>query len=237
MSLEKTAAVLYSGGKDSTFTCGRLLSEGFKIACLITMKSLNRDSYMLHTSNIEMVKLGAAAMNLPIVYGNTQGEKESELLDISNTIRAAMKRFDFDFLATGALSSNYQKKRIETIANTLQLTPISPLWERDQVEYLRSVVQERYEFILTSVSCEGLDDTYLGRTVTPELAERIISQSKRYKFNPAFEGGEAETLVLDCPLFPNKKIKILESRVLWDGYTGSLAIGKAILDSKQLDGN
>jgi diphthine-ammonia ligase len=232
MAKKGKVAVLYTGGKDSTYICGELLRDGYTVSCLVTVKSINQASYMLHTSNISMTKLGAAALELPIIYGETQGNKESELYDISETIRRAQVEFEFSAIASGALASNYQKQRIERIAKSLDLGTLSPLWGRDQAEYLTSVVSEGYNFVLTSVSCYGLDESFLGRVITPILAEKIIKRSKQFKFNPAFEGGEAETFVLDCPLFRDKRIKIVESRIEWDGYSGSLAIQNALLEQK-----
>jgi diphthine-ammonia ligase len=196
------------------------------------MKSLNKDSYMLHTSNIELSNLGAEALELPIVYGETQGHKESELEDISETIRLARSEFRFTTIASGALASKYQKDRVDKIAHSLGLSTVAPLWQIEQSDYLRSIVDEGYKFILTSVSCAGLDDAFLGKVVDPEIAEKIISRSKQFHFNPAFEGGEAETLVLDCPLFRKKKIKIERSKIIWNGYSGSLEIEKASLEEK-----
>jgi diphthamide synthase (EF-2-diphthine--ammonia ligase) len=44
-----------------------------------------------------------------------------------------------------------------------------------------------------------------------------------------FEGGEAETFVIDCPLFFNS-IKINEFTKNWDGYRGRFEIVDAELN-------
>jgi len=46
---------------------------------------------------------------------------------------------------------------------------------------------------------------------------------EKYKFHLAFEGGEAETFVLDCPLF-NKKLKVINGDFSWDGVSGKYEI-------------
>jgi diphthamide synthase (EF-2-diphthine--ammonia ligase) len=38
-----------------------------------------------------------------------------------------------------------------------------------------------------------------------------------------FEGGEAETLVLDCPLY-KKRIHIKDHTIIWDGIRGMFEI-------------
>ncbi len=50
-----------------------------------------------------------------------------------------------------------------------------------------------------------------------------------FKFNLNFEGGEAETFVLDCPLFSNPII-INQSKKIWDGYRGRFEILDARLN-------
>ncbi len=52
----RKAAVLFTGGKDSTFAIEKLRNMGFEIPCLISMISENSDSYMLHTPNINITE-------------------------------------------------------------------------------------------------------------------------------------------------------------------------------------
>jgi diphthamide synthase (EF-2-diphthine--ammonia ligase) len=48
----------------------------------------------------------------------------------------------------------------------------------------------------------------------------------------AFEGGEAETLVLDGPVF-NKRIEIVDSEVIWERDSGYFLIKEAHLEDKK----
>ncbi len=90
-----------------------------------------------------------------------------------------------------------------------------------------------YFFILTSVSAAGLDQKWLGRIININAVRELLKLSKNYQFNPVFEGGEAETLVLDCPLFLSERIEIMESETSWDGIRGRLNIRKAHLVQKK----
>ncbi|MEM2784480.1 MAG: TIGR00289 family protein, partial [Nitrososphaerota archaeon] len=47
----------------------------------------------------------------------------------------------------------------------------------------------------------------------------------------SFEGGEAETFVLDGPIF-KKKISIIKAEKIWKGYYGHYIIKKAKLINK-----
>jgi diphthine-ammonia ligase len=224
--------MMYSGGKDSTYSLGRLMALGHDVVCLITVISENRHSYMLHTQSIEMTKLSARALSLPLIRGHTSGRKEEELKDIRQTILEAKAKYDINGIGTGAIASQYQKTRIDSIGSDCHLAVLSPLWGMDQYCYLKDLISSEYKFILTSVSCAGLDQNWLGKEFTAENLEKLKMLSSKFKFNISFEGGEAESLVLDCPLYKDRRIRILESTINWNGYFGSVDIHKAILENK-----
>lgn len=232
MTDQLTAAVLFTGGKDSTFAIEALRTSGFKIVCLITIISENAYSYMLHTPNIKIAELSAEALQIPISFGSTKGEKEKELEDIRDTVSRTRKDYDFQFLASGGLSSNYQKKRLENIAGEIGLEPVNPMWGIDQQSYMKQLVRREYKFILTSVSSAGLDEKWLGRNIDANSLKELLYLSEKYHFNPAFEGGEAETLVIDCPLFQKQSIEIREQKKIWEGDRGKLVIKEARLVPK-----
>jgi diphthamide synthase (EF-2-diphthine--ammonia ligase) len=53
--------------------------------------------------------------------------------------------------------------------------------------------------------------------------------SDKFGFNLNFEGGEAETFVVNCPLFSNS-IKLNQTKKIWDGYRGRFEIMGAELN-------
>jgi diphthine-ammonia ligase len=229
---KRRIGMMYSGGKDSTYSLGKLLEQGYEIVCLITVISENKESYMLHTQSIEMTKLSSVALSLPLVVGYTKGKKEEELEEIKQAMLEARAKYDIEGIGTGAIASDYQKTRIDSLGSDCGLSVLSPIWAIDQHRYMENLILEHYKFILTSVSCQGLDDSWLGREMTSKDIEKLHLLSSKFKFNIAFEGGEAETLVLDCPLYKQKRIRILDSTIDWNGYFGSLSIRRAILEDK-----
>ena len=97
-NLTKNTAVLYSGGKDSTYAIDMLKRSGHIVSCLITIVSQNPDSYMLHTANIQLTELCSRAIGIPLVVVFTDGNKVDELQDNSHTILRAKKYYDFGIL-------------------------------------------------------------------------------------------------------------------------------------------
>lgn len=223
-------AVLFSGGKDSTMAVYKAIQEGNQVDYLFSMVSENPHSYMYHVPNIHISELSAKAMGIPLIKGSTRGEEEKELDDLKLALEQ-LKDLGVEAIYSGALFSVYQKSRIDKLCQDLGMKSVAPLWHSDPEEYMRDLIDLGFDFILTGVAAEGLDESWLGRKIDLEALDELIELNKKYGINVAFEGGEAETLVLDCPIF-NKKIKIMESEIKWAYDNGVLFIKDAVLEDK-----
>ena len=199
--MKKRCAVLFSGGKDSTMAAYLAKKKGYELACLITVLSKNRDSYMFHTPSIQRTKHQAKVMNLPLIIEKTKGEKEKELKDLEKAIRNAKKKYKINCVVTGALHSVYQASRIQKICDKLKLKCINPLWHKDEIKYLKEIIGRKFRVIVIGVSAYPLNASWLGRKIDKEFIEDVKELQEKYKIHAAGEGGEFETFVLDCPLF------------------------------------
>ncbi len=65
--------VLFSGGKDSCYSAYLAKQAGHELACLISIFSENKESYMFHTPSITKVKKQSESMNLPLLVQKTKG--------------------------------------------------------------------------------------------------------------------------------------------------------------------
>ncbi|MEB3757334.1 MAG: diphthine--ammonia ligase [Desulfurococcales archaeon] len=218
---------LLSSGKDSNYALMWAILHGFKPKCVITFYSSRDDSYMLQTINTELASLQAEALGLKHYWIRVSGLKEIEVDEIRKGLERILRTEDFTYVTTGALRSDYQKVRFYSVFNELGLKPISPQWWCDQGKYLERLVDYGVEFILTRVAAYGLPVEFIGKIVEREMVERILLLASKYGFNPAFEGGEAETLVLYTPLY--KKRLCIEGEIIRKGFGGELLIKKAWL--------
>lgn len=223
-------ASLFSGGKDSIFAIFKAGLEGHNTVCLISIFPHSDDSHLLHYHNIRFTSIQAKAMKIPqLVAQVNKNDDKKELDEITSQLEKAKKEFRIEGIVHGGILSEYQKDRFEKIAKKLDLKVISPLWQCNQKEYLNELLKSNFKFIITSVTSEGLDDSWLGHKITREDIENLENLSAKHGFNISFEGGEAETFVVDCPLF-SKPIKIIDAKKIWDGYRGRFEITDAILD-------
>jgi len=222
--------VLFSGGKDSVFACYRAMQKE-TVACLITLVSENEDSYMFHTPNIRKTDLQADAMGLPLLSWPTKGEKEEELQDLKDAIATAKEMYGIEGIVTGAIESVYQAARVQRICRDLDLWCFNPLWQIDQIDYLRLLLSEGFQIIITGVFAYPFDSSWVGAELTQERIRKLEVLQKRYQINPSGEGGELETFVLDGPLF-KKRINILRASKAYENYRGRLTIEDMRLEEK-----
>ncbi|NJE85054.1 TIGR00289 family protein [Thermococcus sp. CX2] len=221
-------AVLYSGGKDSNYALYWALKQGFEVKYLVSMVSEREDSYMYHVPNIHLTELQAKAIGIPLVKGFTSGEKEKEVEDLKEVLEGLR----IDGVVAGALASEYQKKRVDRVAEELGLESFAPAWHRDPVDYMREII-EIFDVVFVGVSAYGLDEKWLGRKVDEKALEELIKINEKYGIHVAGEGGEFETFVRDAPFF-KARVVFDEVEKRWDecSYSGTLIVKGAHLEWK-----
>jgi len=216
-------AALISGGKDSLYATYLARKEGHTIDAIISFKSENSESYMFHVPNIDLVGTQAELMGIRLVQRKTKGEKEKELEDIY----AIVSVLPVDGIVTGAVASNYQKERIDSICRKVGVKSIAPLWHTDPEKYLRDLVSNGFEVLIVSVAAPPLDEKWLGRKIDEKVIDELVKLNDRYGISLVGEGGEFDTFVTSCPMF-SKRIIIEQADKNWDAKTrsGTLLIKK-----------
>ncbi|MDO8537903.1 MAG: TIGR00289 family protein [archaeon] len=224
-------AVLFSGGKDSTSALYWAVKQGFEIKTLITVLSDRNDSYMYHIPNAELTKFQAEAMNFSLIFIHSTGIKEKELIELKEILADLKKQKLIDGIVTGALASVYQASRIQKICDDLKLKCFNPLWQKNQEQYLKDLLKQKFEVMIVGVAAAGLDEKWLGRMIDKKAIQELIELEKKFKINVAAEGGEFETFVLNCPIF-KKKLKVVKAQTLWHGNRGEYLIKEIKLVKK-----
>jgi ABC transporter with metal-binding/Fe-S-binding domain ATP-binding protein len=223
-------ACLFSGGKDSTYAIHLAKKQGHDVVCLLSVFPKSEESHLLHHPNLKWSKLQSESMNVPqlIIHSDTD-ETSDELIAIEKLLQNAKDQFQIDGLVHGGIKSNFQKEKFETLCLKLNLVCIAPLWEMDPKKYMNELIDSNFDFMMITVSSDGLDDRWLGKLISKSDITILNNLSDKFGFNLNFEGGEAETFVVNCPLFSNP-IKVNEFTKNWDGYRGRFEIVDAELN-------
>ena len=182
------------------------------------------DSFMYQTVGHQLVGAYAACTGLPLyrrrtaararsrglAYEATAGDEVEDLVALLAFIKT--RHPEASAVATGAIASDYQRLRVEDVCARLGLASLAYLWHRPQAQLLDCMVAANIDAVLVKVAALGLDPRrHLGR---PIAAMRPILHGLRDRFgcNVCGEGGEYETLTLDCTAFKYGRI-VLDS---WD---------------------
>lgn len=223
-------AALFSGGKDSTYSIFLAKKQGHEIKCLLSVFPKSDESHLLHHPNLQWTHLQSQSMQIPqLTIKSEFDETDNEINSLEKILIQAMEKYQIEGLVHGGIQSQFQKEKFENLCNKLNLKSIAPLWNRNPLEYMNELISSNFVFIITSVSSGGLDDSWLGKIITKNDVDTLYALSQKFGFNLNFEGGEAETFVVDCSLFSHP-IKIIQGKKIWDGYRGRFEIVDARLN-------
>jgi ABC transporter with metal-binding/Fe-S-binding domain ATP-binding protein len=223
---------LFSGGKDSTYSLYLAKQMGLSIECLLTLIPHSDESYLFHFPNTWITSIQSQALQIPIITIKIQSSSiDEEDKSLDNLIKIAIKDYQIEGIVHGGISSNFQKKKFYGICKKHRLKLISPIWQVNQYEYMTKLLTNNFLIKIVGISAMGLELKWLGTNLNFTNLRILNDLSNRYGFNLSFEGGEGETLVLDCPIF-KKKLEIRKSNPIWDGQRGILEISDIILIDK-----
>ncbi len=223
-------ASLFSGGKDSMYAIYLAQKQGHQVTCLLSVFPKSEESHLLHHPNLQWTKLQSTSMNIPqLTAYSISDETTDELSALENLLKTAKEKFHIQGLVHGGIKSKFQKEKFETLCSKLDLIAIAPLWNTESEQYMYDLINSDFLFIMITVSSDGLDEKWLGKSILKSDINILKKLSDKFKFNLNFEGGESETFVINCPLFSNP-IKINQGKKIWDGYRGRFEIVGAELN-------
>ncbi|KAL1211604.1 hypothetical protein V5N11_023609 [Cardamine amara subsp. amara] len=222
---------LVSGGKDSCYAMMKCIEYGHEIVALANLLPVDDsvdelDSYMYQTVGHQIIVSYAECMNVPLFRRRIQGSSRHQKLSYQMTpddevedmfvLLSEVKRQipSITAVSSGAIASDYQRLRVESICSRLGLVSLAFLWKQDQTLLLQEMIANGIKAILVKVAAIGLDPSkHLGKDLA-FMEPYLLNLKELYGSNVCGEGGEYETLTLDCPLFTNARIVLDEFQVV-----------------------
>jgi diphthine-ammonia ligase len=250
---------LISGGKDSLFSILHCIANGNDVVALANLHPAmsapeDIDSYMYQTIGHAVIPLYEEALGLPLYrqeitggavnqdksYGPDHGSEapEDEAESLVPLLRKVMAAHpEVNAVSTGAILSDYQRTRVESVAIRLGLTPLSYLWqwpslppqlETSLLEDMDAVGQDSR---IIKVASGALDDSFLWQNVADRRTRmRLTKAAQRFGAlgdgAALGEGGEYETLAVSGPSPVWKKDIVVDEteRDVVPGEAGSFSI-------------
>jgi diphthine-ammonia ligase len=219
---------LISGGKDSTMNMLQCIAHGHQIAALANLYPQSceeLDSYMYQSVGHDAIEAFARCAQLPLyrraIVGTPLNQgfdyvptENDEVEDLYNLLKLVKEKHpDVEAVSSGAIHSTYQKNRVENVCARLGLVSLAFLWNADQPTLLQQMIDVGLEAVIIKTAVIGLGKPDLGKTIK-ELQPKLLALKEEYGVNVCGEGGEYETLTLNCPLFEKERIEITEKHVV-----------------------
>ncbi|KAJ3185161.1 ATP binding domain 4 [Geranomyces variabilis] len=221
---------LLSGGKDSCFNMLNCVANGHTIVALANLRPPiaegkdELDSYMYQTVGHDAIDMYADCMGVPLFrreitgrslardadYKVTQHDEVEDLLELLKDVQKAFP--DVQGVSSGAILSSYQRVRVENVCARLGLTSLAYMWRREQDELMQEIVSVGLDAVLIKVASLGLTERHLGKSLK-EMYPHLLTIHDRFGAHICGEGGEFETLTLDCPIF-KKRIVLDEVKIV-----------------------
>ncbi|MEM0001353.1 MAG: diphthine--ammonia ligase [Desulfurococcaceae archaeon] len=225
-----TAAVLFTGGKDSVFALHEAIERGIQVKALVSIIPLYKYSMLYHQPNFNGLIAQAQALSLPLeTIGLINPSEETRALYI--LLSRVKRKYGIDMLVTGAVKSVFQYKAFSKVSEEVGIELYAPNWGVNEEEYMARILGKNIEFMLISITSMGIPHDLLGRVFTWKDLEYLIRLSKKYGFNLSFEGGEAETYVINAPLFKYRLI-VSGRKIIISEYEGYFELEKISLSKK-----
>lgn len=186
----KTAAVLWTGGKDSALALQVSLNR-YNIRRLVCFIPADNREFYAHPT--QLMSLQARKIGVPIEY---MPIAEPYKLSYRRQIKK-IRDAGIEVLITGDISTvDGMPNWIDEVAAGVMGVD-KPLWELDRYEILDTLISNRFEVICSLAYKKHFQTPIVGRYLDSEL----ISELKRLPIDPCGEQGEYHTWVLDAPFF------------------------------------
>ena len=228
-------AIMYSGGKDSTLAIDHALEKGWDIKYLISIKPNRTDCYLFHYATVEHTEELAKILEIPHILEKCKvANPEKEARIVRKIIEKRQKTMPINAVVLGG--TGLQETQLRSIQDALRPLGIEVFASHAGEEHdlvIEQILDKGYEIMITQVASDGLMP-WLGKKLTKENFNELKQDSLKYKFHIGFEGGYADTLVLNGPIL--KKRLMVESfeKVIEDNYSGHIKINKLrILDKEE----
>lgn len=223
-------AVMYSGGKDSTYAIEKCLTKKWRIKYLISIKPTRNDCYLYHYATVEHTKDLAKILGIKHIYEVCDIADPQQEADI---VKKIVEKNPIDAVILGGVGlQETQLKSIREALFPLGVEVFASHMGEDHATLVQEMIEKGYDIRITQIAVEGLGKEWLGKKLTAEAFKDLKKRSEKYGFHVGAEGGHYDSLVVDGPIF-SKKLEIVEAEPLMeDEYCGYLKINKTTIIEK-----
>lgn len=217
-------AIMFSGGKDSTFAIDYALEKGWKIDYLLSVKPTRTDCFLFHFATVENTPELAKILGVKHILTScniADPEKEAEIVKnivIKNPVDAVVLG------GTGLQETQIRSIQKALLPHGIEVFAAHAGQDHDLV--MKEMIKKGYKFMITQIASDGLNKDWLGRVLDEKSMNELFARSIKYGFHCGGEGGYYDTLIIDGPIF-NSRLEIIEShKIMESNCEGHLIVDK-----------
>jgi diphthine-ammonia ligase len=189
-----SAAVVWSGGKDSTLALDRAVGAGLEVRVLLNFHDAASQRIRFHGVRRELIARQADALGMLLVQrATTPSDFEQVFLDALRLL----KREGITDLVFGNIHLADVRAWYEERTTAAGFAHHEPLWDSAPSAAVREFIDRGYRAIITSVDIDRAPRQWLGRMLDDELLDELEASA----CDVAGEAGEYHTFVWDGPRF------------------------------------
>ena len=196
------AFISWSGGKDCCMAAYQSKQQGLEIAYLLNMVTQDKKRSCSHGIAAQWIRKQAEAIGIPLLqFPTTDDNYQSVFIDaLHNLCDMNVSKGVF-----GDIDFEPHREWIEKVCVKAGITPILPLWGRNQNKIMTDFIKLGFEAKVIATRADLLGKEWLGRVVDKDFLKDIVKLKK--EITPCGEAGEFHTLVVDGPIF-KKRLEI-----------------------------
>lgn len=225
-------AVMYSGGKDSTYAIEYALNRGWDIKYLLSVKPIRTDCFLFHYATVENTPKTAKILGLAHhLLSCTQADPKKEAQIVADFVLSHPTKIDALILGGTGLQVT-QIKSLQDALHAFGIEVFATHAGLDEEKVLSEILDKGYKIIITQVAADGMLN-WLGQEITKENFERLKQDSKKYGFDLMGEGGNYDTFVYDGPIFKRQSLKLQAPKIIIESaYSGHMIFEKVEIVNK-----
>lgn len=192
----QNAAMLWTGGKDSSLALFEAGQDAYCVRCLVTFAPPQPD-FLAHP--LGFMKLQAEALGLPhYILAVREPFEES----YETHLRQMRNEMGIDVVVTGDIaevggSPNWIRERSRPAGMRVH----TPLWKRDRNVLLEQLLSHEFEVLFSCVKKRWLTESWIGRGLDERAIADLQVVRERTGLDLCGEEGEYHTLVTNGPQF------------------------------------
>lgn len=189
--------IAWSGGKDAAYAYYALDTAEVRVRELLTTINAETDRSSMHGIHRSVIEEQAARIGLPVSVLPLPPEVSNEeyAASIEQTL-SSYRQQGIDRVVYGDISLSDVRDFRQARLDAAGMGGLWPLWQRDTQEYMDAFLTAGFETVVVAVESTHIEHIQPGTVLDNAVLEDLPAS-----IDPAGEGGEFHTCVVDGPIF------------------------------------